>query len=70
MSPDTIFIIIGTFVAALGSEASLLWWAYRRGQAAGEEKAGRNEDKARIAALEQQLTEIRTELAAFQSKRR
>lgn len=41
----------------------LLWWAYRRGEAAGAEKARRE-------ALEQVVGEIRAELASIQAKRR
>lgn len=66
MSTEVVFVIIGTVVAVAGSVAGLVWWAYRRGQAAATQRA---EDKARIEALERQLTETRKELAALQSRR-
>jgi flagellar basal body-associated protein FliL len=66
VSTEVVFVIIGTVVAVAGSVAGLVWWAYRRGQAAATQRA---EDKARIEALERQLTETRKELAALQSRR-
>lgn len=66
MSTEAVFVIIGTVVAMVGSVAPLGWWAYRRGQAAATQRA---EDKARIEALERQITETRKELAALQSRR-
>jgi hypothetical protein len=66
MSTEAIFVIIGTVVTLLGSVAGLTWWAYRRGETAGEEKAGRAEDKARIASIERQIKQ----LAAAQQRRR
>ena len=70
-------MILGAAVPLLVALASLMWWAYRRGEAAGEAKAERKagerslaEDKARIRALEQQLGEILAEIAALQPKRR
>jgi hypothetical protein len=71
---EAVFAILGTAVTVLGAFGSLLWWAYRRGESAGVERAGRDaaqaEDKARIIALEQSLTETRAELAALQPRRR
>jgi uncharacterized membrane protein YebE (DUF533 family) len=66
MSTEAVFVVIGTVVALVGSVAGLAWWAYRRGQAAATQRA---EDKARIEALERQLTETRKELAALQTRR-
>jgi hypothetical protein len=66
VSTEVVFVIIGTVVAVAGSAAGLVWWAYRRGQAAATQRA---EDKARIEALERQLTETRKELAALQTRR-
>jgi hypothetical protein len=63
---EAVFVIIGTVVALAGSVAGLVWWAYRRGQAAATQRA---DDKARIEALERQLAETRTELAALRSRR-
>jgi hypothetical protein len=64
-----VFVILSAAVTALGSLASLLWWAYRRGEAAGEAKAERDaaqaEDKAKIEILEQLLAETRAELTAL-----
>jgi len=69
-----VFTAVGTSVALLCALASLLWWAYKRGQADGAEKAGRDaaraEDQAKIEALERQLAETRAELSAIQPKRR
>jgi hypothetical protein len=71
---EAIFAIFGTVVTALTAEATLLWWAYKRGEAAGAEKAGQDaaqaESQARIEQLARELTETRAELAALQSKRR
>jgi hypothetical protein len=75
-----VFAILGTTVTVLVALAGLVWWAYKRGQAAGADKAGRDaaraEDVAKIEALQRQLTETRTDLAdtqaalaALQSKR-
>jgi len=59
---EAVAVILGAAVPLLVALASLMWWAYRRGEAAGEAKAERKagerslaEDKARIRALEQQL---------------
>jgi hypothetical protein len=69
-----VFTVVGTSVAVLCALAGLVWWAYKRGQAAGAEKAGRDaaraEDQAKIDALERQLAETRAELAAIQPRRR
>jgi len=74
---EAVAVILGAAVPLLVALASLMWWAYRRGEAAGEAKAERKagerslaEDKARIRALEQQLGEILAEIAASQPKRR
>jgi hypothetical protein len=68
-----VFAILSATVTALGSLASLLWWAYRRGESAGEAKAERDaahaEDKAKIETLEQLLTETRAELSALRPTR-
>jgi Tfp pilus assembly protein PilO len=62
MSTETVFVIIRVVVAVAG----LVWWAYQRGQAAATHRA---EDRARIEALERQLTQTGKELAALQSRR-
>lgn len=66
MSTEAISVVIGTVFTVAGSVAGLVWWAYRRGQAAGAQRA---EDTARIEALERQLIETRRELAALESRR-
>ncbi|MFZ0227471.1 MAG: hypothetical protein WAL41_11105 [Mycobacterium sp.] len=71
---EAIFTVLGTAVTGLGAFGSLLWWAYRRGESAGSERACRDaaraEDKARIVALEQSVTKTRAEVAALQPRRR
>ena len=71
---EAVFAILGTVVTALTGEATLMWWVYRRGEAAGAEKAGRDaaqaEGQARIEQLARELAETRAGLAALQSKRR
>jgi hypothetical protein len=69
--------LIGATVPSLVALASLLWWTYKRGEAAGEDRAKRRADeraqvegKAKIEALERLLTETRTELASLQPRRR
>jgi hypothetical protein len=59
--------VLGAIVPLLVALASLLWWAYRRGEAAGMAKA---EGRAKIEALERLLRETRTELASLQPRRR
>jgi hypothetical protein len=73
---EMVFTVIGAGVTTLAALTSLAWWIYKRGQAAGEERAGRAaaraEDKAQIAALERQLAETRAQVAAIspQTKRK
>jgi hypothetical protein len=71
---EAIFAILGTVVTALTAEATLLWWAYRRGETAGAEKAERDAARAagqaRMEQLARELAETRAELATLQSKRR
>jgi hypothetical protein len=71
---EAVFAILGTVVTALTAEATLLWWVYKRGEAAGAEKARRDaaqaESQARIERLACELAETRAELAALQAKRR
>jgi hypothetical protein len=74
---EVVAAILSATVPLLVALASLMWWAYRRGEAAGEEKAERKagersqaEDKAKIEALGQLLAETRAELASLQPKRR
>jgi hypothetical protein len=76
-APQGITAVLGAIVPLLAAMASLLWWAYRRGEAAGEDRAKRQADertqaesKAKIEALEQLLTQTRTELASLQPRRR
>jgi hypothetical protein len=65
MSTEAVFVIIGAVVALVGSVAGLVWWAYRRGQAAAMQRA---EDKARIEAFERHLAETRKEFAEFRQR--
>ncbi len=69
--------ILSAAVALLVALASLMWWAYKRGEAAGEARAERRagerslaEDKAKIEALERRLGEVLAQLASRQPKRR
>lgn len=69
--------ILSATVPLLVALASLMWWAYKRGEAAGEQKAERRagervqaEDKAKIHAIEQLLAETRAELASMHPRRR
>jgi uncharacterized iron-regulated membrane protein len=64
---EAVFAILGTAVTMLSALGALLWWVYKRGQAAGAERA---EDKAKINALERMLDDTRAELSALQPKRR
>lgn len=73
---DAFFAILGSAVATLVAVAGLAWWAYKRGLAAGVEKAGQDAARAKIETLERQLidtraelTQTRADLAAFQSRR-
>jgi hypothetical protein len=76
-SAEAVAAILSGTVPLLVAFAGLLWWAYKRGELSGAEKARREaiersqaEDKAKIAALEQLLAQTRTELASRQSKRK
>ena len=67
---EAVFAIVSATVPLLIALASLLWWAYKRGVAAGEERAeceaaDRPQDKAKIEALERQVAETRAELASL-----
>jgi hypothetical protein len=69
-SAEAAAVILSGTVPLLVALAGLLWWAYRRGEVSGAEKARREaversqaEDKAKISALERLLTETRAELA-------
>ena len=64
---ESVCTIFGTVVTVPVALASLVWWAYKRGIAAGKERAA---DKAKIESLERLLAETRAELAAVQPKRR
>jgi hypothetical protein len=63
---EGIAVIVSAIVPLIVALTSLLWWAYRRGEAAGMEKAA---GKAKIEALERLLTETRAELASLQPRR-
>ena len=63
---EEIAVIVSAIVPLIVALTSLLWWAYRRGEAAGMEKAV---GKAKIEALERLLTEMRAELASLQPRR-
>ncbi len=73
----TAFIIIGGAAPALAGMASLLRMVYRRGVAAGEEKARREaerhvqaEERKKILELERLVAELRAEQASTQPRRR
>ena len=59
------FAILSSAVTVIGGQAGLLWWAYKRGEEAGERKAGQVEDKTKIEALEQQLAATQAKLASI-----
>jgi len=65
-----VFTIIGSTIALVVAETTLAWWVYRRGVAAGLERAGRAGDQARIETLERKLAQTQAELTAIQPKRR
>jgi len=74
---EGIAVILTAVIPMLAGEASLLWFTYRRGLAAGEELAKRQaeertqaESKAKIDALERLLAETRAELATLQPRRK
>lgn len=74
---DGIAVILTAAIPMLVAGASLLWFTYRRGVAAGEDRAKRQADervqaesKAKIEALEQLLAETRAELAALPPRRK
>jgi len=58
-----IFVVIGSSVGLIVAIATLVWWAYRRGVEAGIERADRAGDRARIAALEGQISVLRRQLS-------
>lgn len=64
---EEIAVIVSAIVSLIVALASLLWWIYRRGEAAGAERAA---GKAKVEALERLLTETRVELASLQQRRR
>ena len=74
---EAISAILGTSATVLCAMGSLLWWAYRRGQASGAERVRHQADQraqaqadAKIQALERLVAEMHGELAAMQSRRR
>lgn len=74
---ESIFALLSASATVLGAMGSLLWWAYRRGQAAGAENARHQADQrarasadAKIRALEKLVAEMHAELAVMQSRRR
>lgn len=67
---EMVFTIIGAVVSAVAAVAGLAAWIYRQGEAAGEEKARRAEDKATLEALTREVAEIRAEIAAISSQAR
>lgn len=74
---QVISVVLSASATVLGALGSLLWWAYRRGQASGAEKARHETDQlaqaqadAKIQALERRVTEMQAELASRQPKRR
>lgn len=64
----SVFAILSSAVTVIGGQAGLLWWAYKRGEEAGEHRAGQVENTAKIEALEQQLASTRAELASILPK--
>jgi len=60
---EAVLAILAGAATLLGAESSLVWWAYKRGNAAAQ-------DKAKIEELGRSLAETRAELAALQSRRR
>jgi hypothetical protein len=74
---ESIFAILSAAATVLCAIGSLLWWAYRCGQAWGAEKARREAEQraqaradVKIRALERLVAEMHAELAAMQSRRR
>jgi outer membrane murein-binding lipoprotein Lpp len=73
---EMVFTIIGAVITGLTALAGLASWIYRRGQAAGEEKAeratARAGDMAKFESLERQLAETRAQISTIgmQAKRR
>ncbi len=74
---EAVAAILSATVPLLVALAGLTWWAYKRGEAAGEAKAERRagerslaEDKAKIETLERRLGEILANLASMQSGQR
>jgi hypothetical protein len=63
------FAVLSSAVTVIGGQAGLLWWAYKRGEEAGERKADQAEGKIKIEALEQQLAATQAELAAIHRRR-
>jgi hypothetical protein len=59
------FAILSSAVTVIGTQAGLMWWAYKRGEEAGERKAGQVEDRTKIEALEQQLAATQAKLASI-----
>lgn len=57
--------VLSSAVTVIGGQAGLLWWAYKRGEEAGERKADRAEGKIKIEALEQRLAATQAQLARF-----
>jgi len=60
---EAVAAILSATVPLLVALAGLMWWAYRRGEAVGAEKARRE-------SLERIVADIRAELAAMRPKRR
>ena len=74
---EGIAVILAGVIPMLAAGASLAWFIYSRGMAAGAEMSKRQADErmqaestAKIEALERMLTETRSELAALQPRRR
>jgi hypothetical protein len=74
---EAILAILSASVTVLGGLGSLLWWAYRRGQVSGAERAkheaeqrAQAEENAKIEALQKLVIEMRAELVSMQPKRR
>lgn len=69
-SAVAVFAILSSAVTVVAGLVGLLWWAYKRGEEAGERRARQAEDKAKIQELEQQLAATRADLALILSNPR
>lgn len=70
---EAVLAILGSIVTVLTPAGGLGWWIYKRawdsGYKAAEHAAAEAEDKAKVAALEQQLAETQRQLATLQQSK-